>query len=361
MNKAILAGVCATLASYAAVPLGDAGRGANLFREQKCITCHSISGEGGKSAPDLGRSVSREYTPALLASQMWNHAPAMWSAMEKAGISAPKLTSQQASDLFAYFFAARFFEKKGDAGRGRKAFVEKGCADCHNIGSANGSGGPSVLKWAAVTDPIELARQMWNHSPQMKSAMTQKGVKMPALTAAEMNDITIYLQNLPGAKGLKPQFSPASATTGAELFEVKGCAGCHKGARALGKGTLRTTAEFAAAMWNHPGKVPQRGELRPEEMTRLVGYIWALQFVDEGGSAARGVRAFEAKGCVNCHAKGNAPKLAHGEMDHSLGMVAVLWGHGPEMLKQMAAKGIQWPRFANSDMADVLAYLRTVR
>lgn len=362
MKRLILTGLAACLTTSAAVPLGDATRGAEIFRNQKCITCHSINGEGGKGAPDLGRSVSREYTPALLASLMWNHAPQMWGAMDKAGIAAPKLDSQAAADLFAYFFAARFFEQKGDAGRGRKAFVEKGCAQCHNIGAGNASTGPSVMKWEAVTDPIELARQMWNHSPQMKSAMTTKGVKMPSLTAAEMNDITVYLQNLPGAKGLKPQFSPASAATGAELFQAKGCVSCHKGEKPVGKsGGLRSGADLAAAMWNHPGKVPQRGELRPEEMKRLVGYLWALQFADEGGVAARGAKAFEAKGCAGCHGKGNAPKLVHGEMDNSFGMVSVLWTHGPAMRKQMAAKGVQWPHFATTDMADVLAYLKTVR
>ncbi len=357
----MIAAAAAAVAS-AAVPLGDATRGANLFREQKCISCHSLNGEGGKVGPDLGRTVSREYTPALLASQMWNHAPQMWSAMEKAGVTAPKVDSQQAADLFAYFFAARFFDKKGDAGRGRKTFVEKGCASCHNIGATGASTGTSVLKWASVTDPIELGRQMWNHSPQMKSAMAAKNVKMPTLTAMEMNDISIYLQHLPGAKDQQPQFAPASATTGEELFKAKGCAGCHQGAKAIGKsGTLKSTAELAAAMWNHPGKTPPKDELRPEEMKRLVGYLWAAQFADEGGVASRGEKAFAAKGCATCHTSSNMPRLTHGETDNSFGMVAVLWGHGPSMKKQMASKGIQWPHFQNTDMADVLAYLRTAR
>lgn len=362
MKKLILTWAAVCLTASAAVPLGDATRGAEIFRSQKCVTCHSINGAGGKAAPDLGRSVSREYTPALLASLMWNHAPQMWSAMEKAGIAAPRLDSQSAADLFAYFFAARFFEQKGDAGRGRKAFVDKGCAQCHSLGSGGATAGPAVLKWEAVTDPIELARQMWNHSPQMKTAMAAKGVKMPSLTAAEMNDITVYLQNLPGARNLKPQFSPASAATGEELFQAKGCGGCHKGTHPVGKdGVPHSAAELAAALWNHPGKTPQRGELRPEEMKRLMGYLWALQFADEGGLAARGAKAFETKGCAGCHTRGNAPRLAHGETDNSFGMVSVLWAHGPAMQKQMAARNAVWPRFVNTDMADVLAYLKTVR
>lgn len=340
------------------VPVGDATRGMDLFSSQKCVICHSVNGVGGKTGPDLGRTVSRQYSPASLASTMWNHAPQMWSAMERASVAPPKLDNQQAADLYAYFFAARFFERKGDAGRGRKAFEEKGCGQCHPIQPGVAAPGADVTKWESVSDPIELARQMWNHSPQMKSTMQAKGVRMPRLTAAEMNDITIYLQHLPGTKRHPLRFAPASAATGEELFKLKGCAGCHAGAKALGKGALRTTADFAAAMWNHPQKPPRNSELRPEEMTRLVGYVWSLQFANEGGDPGRGARTFEAKGCAGCH-KGAAPKLAHGEADNSFGMVSVLWRHGPAMQQEMRAKGVRWPALSAGDVADVISYLRT--
>ncbi len=39
--------------------LGDAHRGAELLRTQKCVSCHSIRGEGGTTAPDLGRMIGR--------------------------------------------------------------------------------------------------------------------------------------------------------------------------------------------------------------------------------------------------------------------------------------------------------------
>jgi hypothetical protein len=35
----------------------------------------------------------------------------------------------------------------------------------------------------------------------------------------------------------------------------------------------------------------------------------------------------------------------------------VLWHHGPQMLDQMKTKGIAWPRFEGSDMANLIAYL----
>ncbi|MEJ5369022.1 MAG: c-type cytochrome [Bryobacteraceae bacterium] len=355
MYRWLLFLVPGSLVCSAAVPLGDSARGAKLFQEQKCVVCHSVNGQGGKSGPDLGKTVGRGYTPATMAALMWNHAPKMWEAMERASLKPVKLSTQQAADLYAYFYSAGFFEQKSDAARGKKLFAEKGCAGCHQ---GAGGGAPDVSRWPAVTDPIELARQMWNHSPQMKSAIQAKNAALPKLTAAEMGDITAYLQSLPTASKEAPKYAPASAATGEELFKVKGCAGCHAGAKQIGKAGPKSNAELAAALWNHPGKAPKNSELRPEEMTRLVGYLWTLQFANEGGNAGAGQSLFAAKRCSSCHS-GGAPKLAHGEGDNSFGMVAVLWSHGPEMLSQMRSKGMQWPAFGGMDIADLVAYLKT--
>ncbi len=347
------------IAAQGAMTIGDSQKGAALFKSQNCVTCHSVNGEGGKTGPDLGKRSSRGYTPADLTALMWNHAPQMWTAMDTAKIARPKLNSEQAADLFAYFFAARYFERQGDAGRGRKAFADKGCAECHNLSSSNGGPAPAVTKWESVADPIELARQMWNHSTKMRDAMKAKSIKVPELTPAEMNDMTVYLQNLPATRNLKPQFAPASPETGEMLFQVKGCGGCHKDLNALAKpGGFRTSSDFAASMWNHSAKMQVKSELRPEEMKRIVGYLWALQFAAEGGTSARGAKVFEAKGCNSCHGKGAERALALGNRANSYEMIAVLWGHGPEMQKQMTSKGIAWPRFQNTEMVDLLAYLR---
>jgi len=347
--------VAAASLCAATVPLGDSARGAELFKTQKCIVCHSINGQGGKSGPDLGKTAGRGYTPAAMAATMWNHAPQMWESMERASIQPPKLTTQQAADLYAYFYSARFFESKADPARGKTLFTEKGCASCHQ---SAGGGAPDVSHWPSITDPIELARQMWNHSPQMKGAIQAKKAPLPKLSAEEMNDITAYLQSLPTASKAAPKYVPASAATGEELFKVKGCAGCHSGARQIGKTGPKNNAELAAALWNHPGKAPANSELRPEEMTRLVGYLWSLQFASEGGNAAAGAKAFASKGCQSCHSAG-VPKLAHGEGDNSFGMVAVLWTHGPQMLSQIRAKGQNWPSFGGTDIADLLAYMKS--
>jgi len=96
---------------------GDARRGEQLFQSERCVQCHSVNGRGGATAPDLAKRVDRDYTPTVMASLMWNHAPDMWAAMEKRGLARPALTQEQSADLFAYFVSARYFEKRGDAGR----------------------------------------------------------------------------------------------------------------------------------------------------------------------------------------------------------------------------------------------------
>src|SRR5277367_1332187 len=100
----------------------DSARGARVFETQGCIACHSINGNGGRTAPDLGRATGRSYTPATLASTMWNHAPSMWKAIQSEGARPGPLDEQSAGDLFAYFYSVRFFEQPGDAARGKLVF-----------------------------------------------------------------------------------------------------------------------------------------------------------------------------------------------------------------------------------------------
>src|ERR1700682_2893521 len=108
---------------HAATVAADSARGEQLFKSLACIQCHSVNGAGGHIAADLGRRIDRNFTPASLASTMWNHAPTMWAAMRDREIRAGDLDSQAAADLFAYFYSARFFVKAGGAGGGGGLFV----------------------------------------------------------------------------------------------------------------------------------------------------------------------------------------------------------------------------------------------
>ena len=80
--RVLAAGVAVVaMASAADIAAGDARRGEQLFENEQCIRCHSVQGRGGRSAPDLGRRTDRDYTPTVMASLMWNHAPEMWATM----------------------------------------------------------------------------------------------------------------------------------------------------------------------------------------------------------------------------------------------------------------------------------------
>ena len=123
---------------------GNARQGALLFREKRCIECHSFQAIGGSGAPDLARRSAREYTPNRLAAVMWNHAPAMWGAMAQKGIAVPALGEREAADLYAYFYSVRYFDRPGDAARGKALFATKRCGQCHALRVANL---PSGLRW----------------------------------------------------------------------------------------------------------------------------------------------------------------------------------------------------------------------
>jgi len=111
MNKAafilLVLIMAVTPSLLAMIADADARRGADFFQSQGCVNCHAVKGSGAGKAPDLGRRLDRDYTPAGIAARMWNHAPVMWAAMTKENVSIPKVTPDEAADLFAYFYAAR--------------------------------------------------------------------------------------------------------------------------------------------------------------------------------------------------------------------------------------------------------------
>src|SRR3954454_595151 len=168
------AALLACTASAADAIAGEAKRGEQLFQTQHCVRCHSINGQGGSFAPDLARKIDRNYTPTVMASLMWNHAPEMWAGMKKENLSLPQLTNEQAADLFAYFVSARYFEKPGDAGRGKQLFAAKHCADCHGIATSPVAAAPPVAKWESLADPVVLAQQMWNHGAKMRAEFSTR-------------------------------------------------------------------------------------------------------------------------------------------------------------------------------------------
>ena len=366
MVRVLAAGiVLASIAPAADVVLADARSGEQLFETEQCILCHNVKGVGAHLAPDLGRRIDRDYTPTVMASLMWNHAPDMWAGMKKQGIVKAELSRESAADLFAYFVSARYFEKPGDAGRGKLAFAQAHCASCHGITTSPNPAAPPVDKWESLAEPVVLAQQMWNHGAAMREAFATRKLAWVELTAQQLTDILVYLQNLPETKALAHNFLFPPSDTGAALFQSKGCAACHVGKLAL-ENRLRnqTLTQIAVDMWNHqPDMKNPPPHLSQEEMRQIIGFIWGKQYFHGDGNAERGKKVFKEENCATCHndPASGAPNLAKGKNAYSdITMVSVLWEHGPRMLDNMERRNISWPHFTAQQMADLIAYLNSL-
>lgn len=358
-----LAGLALTLlagnSGAATIPDMDSTRGEQVFVDMGCIQCHELNGKGGHVGPNLLRVLDRSFTPSELASTMWNHAPTMWATGAEKNISVGKLTVNNAADLLAMLYASRFFEKAGDAARGKELFTEKSCVKCHGITQPVNPKAKPLALWQGLADPVSLVSANWNHSSDMWDEISRKKFHWPTFNAQEMTDLLVYIRtSSAAARAEKPSLHIMAGETGAALFTSRGCAACHDvnhiSAREL------TLTSIAASMWNHASFLhnkPPRFE--GDEMRAVLGYYWAGQFFGVNGSSARGKRVFETKRCTECHTgTGPGPKLAGQAGTFSpIRMVSVIWSHGPQMKDLMQQRNIPWPTFKTGEMADLLAYL----
>src|SRR3984893_7420362 len=221
MNGRIAILLASAIGAHAAVVVADSERGAMLFESLPCVQCHSVNGKGARIGPDLGRLVDRSFTPAALAATMWNHAPTMWTSMRERTISAGDLDEQAAADLFAYFYSARFFERPGDAARGKHVFTEYGCAQCHGLTDAIKPGIKPVSQWEALSDPVALTEAMWSHAPTMWVELKLKQILWPQLSGPALTDLLVYLLNLPSTHAKPPAFRTSTGSTGEAIFKNK--------------------------------------------------------------------------------------------------------------------------------------------
>lgn len=349
------------------IVLGDASRGEQVIHERGCTNCHTLNEKRRLPAPDLGRRLSRNYSPAALAGVLWNHAAT--GRGPRGGRSAPAadpvLSEQPVADLYAWFESLRYFERPGDAARGKRIFAQKRCAGCHGITDSTYPGAPPVTNWAVLRDPVAFAQAMWNRPAGMEAAFFSAGIRCPRLSRQELTDLLIYIENLPQVRKQKAKFVLAPLSEGERAFHEKGCGSCHRGKHSLAaRGARLTPVEIAAALWNHGrGKAGTRASITYEEMAGILAYVWNLM---AQGDPRRGEAVFARKGCGRCHAGGEgsasepAATCQNGELA-PVHIVAAIWNHGPAMRSEITANGAEWPRLSPSDMGDLLTYLEARR
>lgn len=273
----------------------------------------------------------------------------------------------------------------GDPHTGRRVFEQKGCAQCHAVNGAGATSAPDLgFQRPARSNLSQLVTEMWNHAPRMWQQMEAAHLAYPDFSAREMADLFSYLYVA------RYEDEPGDSARGRLLFSQKGCLRCHAIAGQGGKigpdlrdlRPVDTPLYWAQAMWNHAPAMETRmrrlnmpwPEFQDTEMNDLLAYVREERAGPRHESELlpadprRGWEVFRQKGCIQCHAVGGeggtaAPDLAAGRaLPATLTQVAGrMWNHSPQMWRAMQAKGIERPTFNEKEMADLIAFLYSVR
>lgn len=267
---------------------------------------------------------------------------------------------------------------------GAQVFGSKGCNRCHSLRGLGGTEAPDLAQRTHARTFYDLAAAMWNHLPAMVERMDELGIAHPRLSEQESANLIAFLHSL----GF---FDPiGDPEHGKAVFADKQCIACHQIAGSGGVigpnlgATGRSVApiQVATAMWNHGPRMSEmmeeRGIARPgftaTELNDLIAYLEIEKDAISSdpvhvlpGLAGNGERLFTEKGCAACHAVqgagGNqAPDLAErGVSSSMLAFAAAMWNKAPSMTRAMRARGLTPPEMEAREMADIVAYLYSVR
>ena len=265
----------------------------------------------------------------------------------------------------------------GDPFRGREVFKEKGCSRCHSVWGHGGTLGPDIAVVVAGKTWDELVGDFWNHTPRMISEGNERGYPWPTLERGEMADLLSYLYYL------RLFDEPGDPVRGSDAYTRLQCATCHtlggrggRVGRALDRfGVYPSPLPLAQAMWN-AGPRMQPEQLRAgspipvftgHEMANLQAYIRAegrrrgreveLQPLP---NPVRGAAVYRSKRCGACHGQsaGRVPDITRSALSKTASEIAgLLWNHSYAMGTEMAARGVPFPRFGETEMSDLIAYL----
>jgi mono/diheme cytochrome c family protein len=182
-------------------PGGDAGR---LMEDLRCLSCHSINGNGGDMAPDLTREGSA-VQPAWLEDFMGNPntlRPALIRRMPKFNLSPAEIKTISNYILSAYQapgFDSQTLDARqlgGDAAaRGKQLFYSKyACHSCHIADYKTDKGylGPALAGVGNRLTPVWIYE--WLKNPDALRPATL--MPNPDLKDDEARDLTAFLMTL---------------------------------------------------------------------------------------------------------------------------------------------------------------------
>jgi cytochrome c2 len=255
---------------------GNPALGSIVFVKKGCAACHEPGPERRAQGPDLKKFRGR-YAPIVFTQAMWNHSPAMATAMKNSGVPTPGFTGREMTDLAAYLQVGLapgapepvVFEP-GSPKRGRDLFASKGCSTCHAVAGKGGSVGPDLgtRGRAMVRSVPEIAGLMWNHSQAMTAEFARRDLARPTFAGQEMADVIAYLYFVNYANVRATPFR------GGQIFSRK-CSSCHTlGRQSVGPDLLLAPGldqpiSVIASMWNHGTAMEHQAARRFRTLPRL--------------------------------------------------------------------------------------------
>ena len=355
---------------------GSVVRGERVLSSSGCLDCHALKGKGGNRGPDLAMPSRTAQTPALFAASFWNHIPAMLAEFTASNKQPPDLKPTDAADLFSYFYGTLYFSPRGSASRGGSVFVEKGCANCHSEVLNTQPRDPLKESWRDLKDPSTWAERMWNHATEMDTATSNRGMRWPTLSDQDVADLLVFLSSRAGTESATYSLTMGEPELGKAVFE-ESCTSCHSLGRQerskvdlLSRKGPSSVTGYVASMWNHvPAMRRQKGstpKLKSGQMPDLIAFLFAQRYFFDPGDPGRGKKVFSDKSCSTCH---QDRRLATGAPDLSkavetfspITLTAAGLRHGVSMTRTMRQMGIEWPEFKDREMADLIAYLNSIR
>lgn len=359
---------------------GNPLEGSRLFIEKGCIRCHAVHGVGETTGPDLGRGLLNR--PLLeIAGLMWNHSKGMERIFQEKRLARPQFKPSEMASVLTFLYYLGSLDPAGDAAAGARLFRQKGCETCHSVGGRGGDVGRELDKYSRYASPLYLTADLWKQGEAMAEKMREKGVPRPTFDGNDIADLLAYIRSAGGGTE-RVYVSPGSPERGEELFVQKRCIDCHsvrghggKVGPDLGINLKGSLLRITGAMWNKGPRMwatmAERGigipSLGVEELADLVSYLYFFQFIDPPGDAGRGWAVYREKQCGTCHVaedgKPVAPPLGGvvEKLETPLGVMTEMWNHAGEMEEKMAEENVPWPIFKGGEMADLIAYLLSVR
>lgn len=268
---------------------------------------------------------------------------------------------------------------------GARLFEKKGCVHCHSV---NGWGGRLAPDLGFERPPRsglnQLITAMWNCAPRMWERIHEERIPYPAIGQQDMTHLFAFLYTA------RYVDEPGDSARGRVLFQTKSCLRCHalhgeggsRGPDLAVVAGVDTPIVWTQAMWNHApameAGMKEMGFAWPRfegsEMNDLLAYIR-----DSTGGARResqllpadperGAKLFREKSCIHCH----AVKSQGGHVGPELGprrdlprtlvqFAGLMWNHSPEMWQTMQDRGVPRPSFEGQQMADLIAFLYSLR